>query len=170
MKAFISYHRADTEYRKKLENILNANHIEFYAVPEDADFNGKKNEAIRNFTCNKVKKCSVLICLIGNGTYRRPHVDREIHTALKGGVDKRLGIIAIYLPTRSDTLKNPDFRTLPQKLVDNDRYVVWDYWDNLKTQIRNLLKLAENNSKDSTIQTDHSNPCLPIKNKVYYDN
>ena len=42
MKVFISYHRADTAYRRKLERILQNYGIDYYAVPEDADFNGKK--------------------------------------------------------------------------------------------------------------------------------
>ena len=59
MRVFISYHRADTAYRRKLENILQSHRIDYYAVPEDADFNGKKAETIRNFLCNKLK--SVLL-------------------------------------------------------------------------------------------------------------
>ena len=90
MKVFISYHRVDISYRRKLENILQNYKIDYYAVPEDADFNGKKAESISNFLCNKLKKCDVLICLIGKETYSRPHVDREIHTAFKGEIGTRI--------------------------------------------------------------------------------
>ena len=47
MKIFISYHRADTKYRYKVENILNNAGIDYYAVPEDADFNGKEPKQLR---------------------------------------------------------------------------------------------------------------------------
>ena len=136
MKVFVSYHRADTRYRKKLENILINNRIEYYAVPEDADFNGKKAETIRAFLCAKLKKCDVLICLIGRETYRRPHVDREIHTALKGAPGVRLGIIGVHLPTRGDSLASVDLDTFPKKLFDNREYVVWADWDDLNEQIK----------------------------------
>ena len=76
MKVFISYHRADTKYRYKVENILNNAGIDYYAVSEDADFNGKKAETIKTFICNRLKECDVMMCLIGRETYKRPHVDR----------------------------------------------------------------------------------------------
>lgn len=47
MKVFISYHRADTKFRHKAENILNNAGIDYYAVPEDADFNGKKLKQLK---------------------------------------------------------------------------------------------------------------------------
>lgn len=49
MRVFISYHRADTAYRRKLENILQSHRIDYYAVPEDADFNGKKQKQFAIF-------------------------------------------------------------------------------------------------------------------------
>ena len=170
MKIFISYHRADTKYRYEIEEILKTHKINYFAVPEDADFNGKSNEIIRRYTCNKVKQCDVLICLVGRETYSRPHVDREIHEALKGDVGSRLGIIAIFLPTRKDSLKNAEFNTISQKLIDNKDYVVWEYWSNLNEKIEKLIQEAYNNSFNKKIQTKHTNQCLPLKSKVYYDN
>ena len=170
MKVFISYHRADTLYRRDLGKILSEHGIDYYAVPEDADFNGKKNEAIRAFTCRRVQRCDVLICLVGKDTYSRPHVDREIHTALKGNVGKRLGIVAVYLPTRNDSLKHADFSTLSPKLLDNRDYVVWANWCNLGQNIESLIQEALDNANNPRIQTNHSNPCMPIKSKVYYEN
>lgn len=170
MRVFISYHRADTRYRKKLENILIDKRIEYYAVPEDADFNGKKPETIRAFLCAKLKKCDVLICLIGKETYRRPHVDREIHTALKGEPGVRLGIIGVHLPTRRDSLSAVDLNTFPKKLFDNREYVVWADWKDLNEQIKSFAELARERAFDAKIQTTHSHPCLPLKEKIYYDN
>lgn len=170
MKVFISYHRADTRYRRDAEKILLEHGIDYYAVPEDANFNGKKNETIRNFTCNHVQKCDVLLCLIGNETYSRPHVDREIHTALKGGVGTRLGIVGVFLPTRTDFLSKADFSTLPTKLIDNKDYVVWSSWSLMKQNILVLLNQAKKHSCNSEFQTNHTNPCMLLKSKVYYDN
>jgi len=153
-----------------MESILTSHNIDYYAVPEDADFTGKHNETIRNYTCSKVKKCDILICLIGCKTYSRPHVDREIHTALKGNVGVRLGIIGVLLPTRSDSLSKASFDTIPVKLIDNKDYVVWSDWHVFQNTIDSLISVAFDRSLDSNIQTNHSNPCMPVKSKIYYEN
>ena len=170
MKVFISYHRADTSYRRKLENILQNYKIDYYVVPEDADFNGKKAESICNFLCNKLKKCDVLICLIGKETYRRPHVDREIHTALKGEIGIRLGIVGVHLPSRKDSLSSVDLSTFPTKLWDNKEYVVWCEWNDLNSSIKDLVEVAYNRSCDKKYQTNHKNSCMSLREKIYYDN
>lgn len=170
MKVFISYHRADAKYRKKLETILKAHQIEYYAVPENADFNGKSNETIRDFTCRHVKKCQVLLCLIGKETYSRPHVDREIHTALRGIVGQRLGIIAVHLPSRSDSLSQLELSTISPKLWDNKNYVVWAYWSEMDQAIESLVRTAFERANDRSLCTTHTNACMPLKHKIYYDN
>ena len=170
MKVFISYHRKDTFYRHQLENILQSQNIDYYAVPENADFNGKRNAIINEYICNKLKKCDILICLVGTDTYSRPHVDREIHTALKGNPGKRLGVIGIFLPTRKDSLNTIDLNTFPTKLWDNKNYVIWAKWKGLSKTILELITSAKTNSLDKKIQTNHSNPCMALRSKIYYDN
>ena len=169
MKIFISYHRKDSYYRHKLENILTSKNIEYYAVPEDADFTGKKHESICHFICNRLKECDVLLCLIGEETYKRPHVDREIHTALKGRPGKRLGIIGILLPTRKDSLNYIDLNTFPTKLWENKEYVIWENWNKLNSQIATLISSAANNAKNPSLQTNHTNPCMKLRSTFYYD-
>lgn len=170
MRVFISYHRADNKYRHKVENILTSAGIDYYAVPEDADFNGKKAETIKSFICNKLKKCDVMICLIGNATYSRPHVDREIHTALKGVPGVRLGIVAVHLPSRTDSLKSIDKNTYPKKILDNKKYVVWCDYSELNENIEDLINVAYQNSLNRKLQTNHTNPCLPLRTTLYYEN
>lgn len=169
IKVFISYHRADGSYRKKAENILRSHNVEYYAVPEDADFNGQPAESIKTFLCGKVKQCNVLLCLIGKETYRRPHVDHEIHTALKGSPGERLGIVGVHLPRRRDRLQEPDLNTFPKKLWDNKKYVVWSEWNNLNDNILSLLQTAYDRSNDNSYQTTHSNPCLQLRKTLYYE-
>lgn len=169
MRVFISYHRADYKYRHKVENILTSVGIEYYAVPEDSDFNGKKAETIKSFICNKLKKCDVMICLVGNETYSRPHVDREIHTALKGEVGVRLGNIAVHLPSRNDSLKSIDKNTYPKKLLDNKIYVVWSDYSELNSNIEVLINNAYQNSLNRKLQTNHTHPCLPLRSTLYYE-
>ncbi len=170
MKVFISYHRADTSFRKKTENILKSHNVDFYAVPEDANFNGKSQQVIEKFLLNKLKQCDVLLCLIGKETFSRPHVDREIHMALRGEVGERMGIIGVHLPTRDDKLTAIDLNTFPKKLYDNKDYVVWTSWNELNRSINNLIGLAIERLNDSKLQTSHKNPCLPLKSKIYFDN
>ena len=170
MKVFISYHRADTKFRHKVENILHSAGIDYYAVPEDADFNGKKAETIKNYICNRLKCCNILLCLVGEDTYKRPHVDREIHTALKGVVGTRLGIIAVLLPTRDDSVINKNESTISVKLRQNKDYVVWCDYKDLNSNIANLLDKAESNANNRRLQTNHTNPCMPLRATTYYDN
>ena len=168
-KVFISYHRADSRYRHELESLLKAKGIDYYAVPENADFNGKSHESIKSFICNKLKKCDILVCLIGEETYSRPHVDREIHTALKGVPGKRHGIIGVLLPTRRDKLSSIDLNTFPVKLWDNKDYVVWTSWDKLNDSILECIKGAKRNALNPQVQTNHKNPCMLLRCGKYYD-
>ena len=170
MKVFISYHRADTKYRHKVGNILNNAEIDYYAVPEDADFNGKRAETIKTYICNRLKECDVMICLIGKETYKRPHIDREIHTALKGEPGVRLGIIGVLLDNRGDSLSNVNLSTFPAKLWDNKNYVVWTEYKDLNKSVNELVKQAKSNSRNRKLQTTHKNPCMPLRATLYYDN
>lgn len=170
IRVFISYHRADHSFRKKTENILKSHNVYYYVVPEDMNFNGKSAESIKTFLCEELKQCDVLLCLIGKDTYSRPHVDHEIHTALKGNVGDRLGIIGVHLPTRNDHLQSPDLNTFPVKLCDNKDYVVWTEWNSLNNDILELVQIAYERSKDKHCQTNHSNTCMELRKKIYYDN
>ena len=170
MTVFISYHRADTKYRHKVENILKNAGIDHYAVPENADFNGKRAETIKTYICNRLKECEVMICLIGKETYKRPHIDREIHTALKGKPGERLGIIGVLLDSRGDSLNDVDLSTFPAKLWDNKNYVVLTKYKDLNENVKRLVKQAKSNSLNKKLQTTHKNPCMPLRATLYYDN
>ena len=170
MKVFISYHRADGAYRRKTENILRSHNIDYYVVPENINFNGQSAENIKTFLCEKTKQCDVLLCLIGKETYSRPHVDHEIHTALKGNIGDRLGIVGVHLPKRKDTLRALDLNTFPTTLWDNKDYVVWTEWRDLNDNVSRLVETAYIRSTDRGFQTNHSNPCMPLRQSRYYDN
>lgn len=170
MKIFISYHRKDTAYRKKAENILRHYGIDYYAVPINKDFNGKAHQDIENFILQHMKDCDAVLCLIGTDTYSRPHVDREIHAALKGDISSRKGIIGVHLPCRTDDLSSLDLNTFPTKLRDNMNYVVWTRWIHLNENIKELIKAALDNAKNPKMKTNHKNPCMQLRTGKYYDN
>ena len=58
MKVFISYHRADSAYRKKAINILKSHGIDYYVVPENKNFNGKSAESIKTY----LSQLAIAIC------------------------------------------------------------------------------------------------------------
>lgn len=169
MKVFISYHRADTKYRRKAENILENVGIDYYAVPEDADFNGQYAETINRSICEELKQCDILLCIIGKDTYKRPHVDREIHTALKGSPGTRKGIIGVLLESCIDDINKLDEAKIPEKLKINEDYVVWTLYKRLNNDILKLVDKAIKNSKDKKLKTNHTNPCRQLKSTLYYD-
>ena len=170
MRVFISYHRADSSYREKLENILTSHNIDYYVVPEEKIFDGKSHEFIKTYIINKMKKCDALICLIGKDTYTRPHVDHEIHAALKGGIKNRKGIVAVMLESRKDRINNIDYGTFPTKIQQNKDFVVLTQFASLHSNISYLLKSAFDNAKDESIEVNHTNPCMQLRSGKYYDN
>ena len=142
MKVFISYHRADTKYRKKLETILNENNINYYAVPLDTCFDEMHNQQIKDSILTKMEDCDVLICLVGKETYTRGHVDWEIHKALKGGIYNRKGIVALLLENRGDSIYNLDWSTFPNRLQDNMGYIILEQFASFYSRIDDYLYVA----------------------------
>lgn len=107
---------------------------------------------------------------IGKETYARPHVDWEIHTALKGGVDNRKGIIAVMLENRNDSKNNIDFDTFPNKLQDNLNYIVLEQYATIANRIDDAIDIAIKNSNDAYIQVTHKNPVMQLRLGLYFDN
>lgn len=169
-KIFISYHRADTKYRKKLESILDEEGIEYYSVPENAQFNGQSHQYIKDQIISCMSDCSIVICLIGQETYSRPHVDWEIHAALKGGVGKRKGLIAVMLEVRGDSKNDIDYETFPNRIQDNEEYAVIEQFASLSERLYYAIKVAENNRKDEELNINNSRELMHLRSKRYYDN
>lgn len=169
MKVFISYHRADTKYRHKVENILRNAGIRRYAVPEDADFNGKYHQHIKDTILKGMNDCDVLLCIVGKETYSRPHVDWELHEALKGGIDTRRGILAVMLEKRGDSKNAIDYATFPNRLQDNEDYIVIEQFASLQDRIVESLNEALAKSRNKDIQTTNKRKLMPLRSGKYYD-
>lgn len=167
MKIFVSYHLADTKSVKKIKEKLKLMNMNYYSVPEDADFTGWHNEEISKFILQKMSDCQVLLCVIGKETYQRPHVDYEIHQALKGVVGSRLGIIAVFLENRQDSIYDIDYSTFPNRLSDNEQYLVMIQNASLVSKIENAVVLADQNRKNKNIQVDNTRRCMKLPNKYY---
>lgn len=169
-KIFISYHRADTKYRKKLESILDEEEIEYYAVPENTQFNGQSHQYIKDQIISCMSDCSIVICLIGQETYSRPHVDWEIHAALKGCVGKRKGLIAVMLEVRGDSKNEIDYETFPNRIQDNEEYAVIEQFASLSERLSYAIEVAENNRKNEELNINNSRELMRLRSKRYYDN
>ena len=164
-KVFISYHRADTKQRKRLIYELERNDIAYYAVPEDANYNGIHNQEICKQILKEIDACDCVICLIGKETYSRPHVDHELKYALH----KRKGIVALLIENRRDSIYKLNKETYPARLNANEKYIVLSQFASGLETIEQLLLEATKRSK-SNIGIDNSIYCMKLRNKYYYDN
>lgn len=167
MKLFISYHLADTKSVIKIKKTLDDFGIKYYSVPINADFSGWHNEEISKYLLSKMSDCQILLCIVGEKTFTRPHVDYELHEALKGGPGKRLGIITVLLENRNDTIHNIDYKTFPNRLSDNKHYIVLIQNASLRAKIDDCISEAKKNQSNSNIIISNKRKCMNLPNKYY---
>lgn len=169
MKVFISYHRADTKAREHIENLLKDNDIPFYAVPKNVNFDGENHQYIKDTILQEMDGCDVLLCIVGKDTYTRPHVDWELHEALKGDTKTRRGVLAVMLEKRGDSKNNIDYATFPNRLEDNEDYVVIEQYASLQDRVKNALDKALNNSRNKDMQVNNSRLPMQLRQGKYFD-
>lgn len=169
MKIFISYHRKDTKYKNRIIDILEANDIDYYCVPDEKDFSGWNHQRISQFICAELKKCEILLCVVGEETYSRPHVDIEIHSALKGNVSDRKGIIAVMLEKRKDNKNNINYNTFPTKLAKNEKYIVLEQFASFHATVRDVIQQALAKKNNSKLQVTHKNSVMQLRSGKYYE-
>ena len=169
MKVFISYHRKDSKQKERLQELLKSNNISFYSVPDNHNFDGKNHQTIMTMLASEISKCDVVICVIGKETYTRPHVDHELHFAFKGDAGVRKGVVAVMLENRSDSKKNIEKKTFPERLIDNLNYVVVEQYASIADKLVEAIKKAQVNRKDKMLQTSHSSPVMQLRAGNYYD-
>ena len=169
MKVFISYHRADTKDREHIEDLLKDNNIPFYAVPKDVNFDGEHHQYIKDTILQGMNDCDVLLCIVGKDTYTRPHVDWELHEALKGNIHTRRGILAVMLEKRGDSKNNIDYATFPNRLEDNEDYIVIEQYASLQDRLKEALDETLDNSRNREIQVNNRRPPMPLRQGKYFD-
>lgn len=169
MRVFISYHRADQKYRTAIENLLRQNNISYYAVPENANFDGMNHQHIKDIINSKMYNCDVLLCIVGKETYSRPHVDWELHEALKGDINNRRGVLAVLLENRGDNKNDIDYSTFPNRLQDNEDYIVIEQYCSLYEKIVDALDEAVEKSRDRYIQTKNTRCPMQLRQGRYFD-
>lgn len=169
MKVFISFHRKDIKYKDKISKLLRENNIDYYHVPDEMDFDGYDHQEILNYIKKEMERCDVFLCIVGTETYRRPHVDNEIHEALKGDIDKRRGIVVVLLEERGDSKNNIDEESFPVKLMQNKGYIVIEQFASISKRIIYALNKAKENSKDRMLINNHTNKVMKLRKGKYYD-
>ena len=169
MKVFISYHRADTKARDHIEDLLKDNDITFYAVPKNVNFDGENHQHIKDTILQGMYDCDVLLCIVGKNTYTRPHVDWELHEALKGDIKTRKGVVAVMLENRGDSKNNIDYATFPNRLEDNEDYIVIEQYASLQDRLKEALDEALNNSWNRDIQVNNRRAPMQLRQGKYFD-
>lgn len=169
MKVFISYHRADTKAREHIEDLLKDNDIPFYAVPKDMNFDGEHHQYIKDTILQGMNDCDVLLCIVGKDTYTRPHVDWELHEALKGNIHTRRGILAVMLEKRGDSKNNIDYATFSNRLEDNEDYIVIEQYASLQDRLKDALDKALDNSRNKDMQVNNSRLPMQLRQGKYFD-
>lgn len=86
-KLFLSFHYED---RNQVNGFRLMAHnpnlpIDFSDVSVRAAINSKEAAYLKRVICEKIKRCSVVVCLIGDGTAWREWVQWELETAIKLG-------------------------------------------------------------------------------------
>ena len=168
-KVFISFHRADNKYKNHIEAILKENSIPYYCVPDNANFDGLSHQDIADYLCKKMDDCDILLCIVGKETYTRPHVDWEIHNALKGDIGQRKGIVAVLLEKRLDNKNNLCLETFPVRLRENMDYVVLEQYASIRNTIMSAIERAKSNRNNPQIQTTHKRMPMQLRTGKYYD-
>ncbi len=169
MKVFISFHRKDTKYRNEIAKLLNENGIEYYFIPDETSFDGCNHQEISQYIKNEMKSCDMFLCIVGTDTYKRPHVDNEIHEALKGDMDNRRGIVVVLLEERGDSKNDINEETFPVKLMQNRDYIVIEQYASISDRLVYALKKAKKNSKNKKLKNNHTNNVMELRKGIYYD-
>lgn len=169
MRVFISFHRKDIKYKNKIAELLGLNGIKYYHVPDDKNFDGCSHQQILQYVREKMESCDMFLCVVGTDTYRRPHVDNEIHEALKGTIDNRRGIVVVLLEERGDSKNNIDEETFPVKLMQNIDYIVVEQFASISKRIVFALNKAKENSRNRKLLNNHSNNVMELRKGKYYD-
>ena len=79
-KVYLSFSHEDTQKVEKLMPLLRSPdyELDFYEGPLDLDFDAEGAEAIRRQIGEKIAKCDVAVCLIGENSHKSKWVDSQL--------------------------------------------------------------------------------------------
>ena len=101
-RVYLSFADEDTQKVKKLMPLLSSPEydLDFYAGPLDIDIDAPGAEVIKRAIGEKIVKCSMVVCLIGENTHNSKWVD----SALQKNRNKGNRIIAMALKGTQDAV------------------------------------------------------------------
>jgi len=137
-KVFLSFAQEDAQKVEKLIALLRCPdyELDFYELPADLDFEAEGSQAARMGIGEKIAKCNLAVCLIGENTHKSKWVDSQ----LRKNRNKGNKIIAM-------ALKGVECVVLPD--VVKEEHLTFYPWDpqKLKTLINDDTGKAFNNSQ-----------------------
>ncbi len=136
-KVFLSFAPEDYQKVEKLMPLLRSPdyELDFYAGSLDLDFDAEGAEALKRAIGEKIAKCNIAVCLIGENTHKSRWVDSQ----LRKNRNKGNKIIAM-------ALKGVECVVLPD--VVKQEFLTFYPWDpqKLKTLITDDTRKPFNNS------------------------
>lgn len=163
-KVFLSFYNKDIYYKNHLVRLNDINSIfidksvGYYDIMDSDNLN---DEQIRTKIRDEyLQKSSVTIVLVGKNTKHRKHVDWEIGSSvIDGTINKKSGIIVIYLPEVNNLQHS---QIVPSNKAKNEiqksfPYTNWTSWERGKVFNEHpylperILKNLKNNKVDICI-------------------
>jgi len=123
-RVFLSFAPEDLPKAEKLIPLLRCQdyELDFYEKPLDLDFDAEGSEAISREAGEKIAKCNIAVCLIGENTHKSKWVDSQ----LRKNRNKGNKIIAM-------ALKGVESAVLPE--VIKEEFLTFYPWDPQKLKI-----------------------------------
>ena len=124
LKVFFSFHEVDVEYRDRLVDLLGDEVIDNSVHQDDIKDDQLLTETVeQRIRDEHVADSDVTVVLIGPCTWKRKHVDWEIHSSLRDATNNpRNGVLGILMRNHRDHGKSTvNARLVPPRLADNSQ-------------------------------------------------
>jgi hypothetical protein len=140
-RIFVSYHHQNDQVWYDRFSGLFGDHYELFTDTSigrkiDSDDPVYQSRKIRE---DHIAGSSITILLIGTETWKRKHVDWEIHATL----EKKHALLGIVLPTHT---KNQTGEIIvPDRFLENFRsgFATWTHWSEMPNEIANSIAAAK---------------------------
>ena len=161
-RVFISYHHANDELYKKEFIRLFGDIFENKSVePGEYDEDLSTNYIRRLIREEKISMSTVIIVLVGADTYKRKHVDWEIHAGISKAAGGPSGLAGIILPSYDGRQDH-----IPLRLLDNYRsgYASLYDWSIVQNRyaVQKMIEDTFNNKDTIANRIDISRPLMKI--------
>lgn len=148
-KVFVSYHHKNDQFWYNQFSKLFANSYELFIDTSigrkiDSDDPLYQSRKIRE---DHINGSSITVVLIGAETWKRKHVDWEIHATL----DRKHALLGIALPTHAKSARGEVI--VPDRLHDNlvSGFARWIHWSNNAATVSSAITVARQVAQTSAL-------------------